>query len=78
MLFGPHMFNFAEASRLALEAGAARQVPDAGALVDEALALLADAPARQAMHDAALAFTAAHRGASDRIVELIAGRLLQA
>lgn len=78
VLFGPHMFNFAEASRLALEAGAARQVPDAGALVDEALALLADAPARQAMHDAALAFTAAHRGASDRIVELIAGRLLQA
>ncbi|WP_024304544.1 lipid IV(A) 3-deoxy-D-manno-octulosonic acid transferase [Pseudogulbenkiania sp. MAI-1] len=72
VLFGPSMFNFADASTKALEAGAARQVADAGALVDTALALLADPALRQAMSQAARAFTMTHRGASERIVELIA------
>lgn len=75
VLFGPSMFNFADASAKALEAGAAMQVEDAGALVDAALALLADETRRQTMGAAALAFTQAHQGASRRIVELIAARL---
>ncbi|MNG40970.1 3-deoxy-D-manno-octulosonic-acid transferase [compost metagenome] len=60
---------------MALAAGAARQVTDAGALVALALQLLADAPQRAAMRDAGLAFTAQHRGASARIVALLASQL---
>ncbi|MDC7713037.1 lipid IV(A) 3-deoxy-D-manno-octulosonic acid transferase [Vogesella sp. LYT5W] len=75
VLLGPSTYNFAEASRLALAAGAARQVSDAGELVALVLQLLADAPQRAAMRDAGLAFTAQHRGASARIVALLAGRL---
>ena len=39
-LVGPHMFNFAEATANAIAAGAARQVPDADALVAAVSALL--------------------------------------
>ncbi|BAK78766.1 3-deoxy-D-manno-octulosonic-acid transferase domain protein [Pseudogulbenkiania sp. NH8B] len=72
VLFGPSMFNFADASAKALASGAAVQVADAAALVQQALALLADPARRQSMRQAALGFTAAHRGASERIVALIA------
>lgn len=75
VLFGPSMFNFAEASGLALAAGAAVQVADAAELVTQALSLLQDASRRQQMRAAALAFTAAHRGASQRIVELLRSHL---
>ncbi|WP_137008968.1 lipid IV(A) 3-deoxy-D-manno-octulosonic acid transferase [Aquitalea aquatilis] len=71
VLFGPSMFNFAEASKLALEAGAALQVADAGQLVAQALGLLQDGVRRQQMSMAAQAFTAAHRGASQRILALL-------
>lgn len=75
VLFGPSMFNFAQASELALEAGAARQVADAPVLVAEALALLNDAERRQQMQAAALAFTRAHQGACERIVAYVDARL---
>lgn len=75
VLFGPSMFNFAQASELALEAGAAWQVADAAALVQQVLGLLQDDARRQQMHSAALAFTAAHRGASQRIVQLLQAHL---
>jgi 3-deoxy-D-manno-octulosonic-acid transferase len=75
VLLGPSTYNFAEASVLALQAGAARQVADAPQLVVAALALLDDADARLRMRDAGLAFTAAHRGASERIASLIAATL---
>ncbi|GGY12430.1 lipid IV(A) 3-deoxy-D-manno-octulosonic acid transferase [Paludibacterium paludis] len=71
VLFGPSTFNFAEASRLALEAGAARQVADAGELVSVVRDLLRDAPARQAMSEAAREFSLAHRGATDRVLGLM-------
>jgi 3-deoxy-D-manno-octulosonic-acid transferase len=66
-LVGPHMFNFAEATQRALAAGAAMQVADATALVAELCALLEDSARRAAMHEAALAFHAAHRGAAERL-----------
>jgi 3-deoxy-D-manno-octulosonic-acid transferase len=71
VLFGPSMFNFAEASRLALDAGAAQQVADADALVALVLSLLQDRARCQQMSMAAQAFTAAHRGASQRIVQML-------
>ena len=71
LLMGPHTFNFAQAAELAIEAGAARRVDDAGAAVSQALRLLHDGPARQAMADAGRAFTAAHRGAAACMAEAV-------
>jgi 3-deoxy-D-manno-octulosonic-acid transferase len=43
--------------------------------VQQVLGLLQDEARRQQMHSAALAFTAAHRGASQRIVQLLQAHL---
>ena len=66
-LVGPHTFNFAEVTRRAIETGAARRVADPDSLLAEVGALLDDAAARARMRDAALAFIAAHRGATARL-----------
>jgi 3-deoxy-D-manno-octulosonic-acid transferase len=71
VLIGPSTFNFAEAARGALAAGAARQVGDAAALVDTALALLKDEPGRKALGEAGRAFAALHRGATQRTLQLL-------
>jgi len=71
VLIGPSTFNFAEAAREALAAGAARQVVDAAQLVAQAQTLLADRPARTAMGEAGQAFVARHRGATARTLEMI-------
>jgi 3-deoxy-D-manno-octulosonic-acid transferase len=71
VLFGPHMFNFSQAASDALAAGAALQVDDADAAVDALCRLQADVPRRAKMVQAALAFARAHRGATERTVELI-------
>ncbi|TCP11430.1 3-deoxy-D-manno-octulosonic-acid transferase [Crenobacter luteus] len=75
VLFGPSMFNFAEASALALSAGAARQCADAAGVVAAFDALIADRAAREAMASAASGFTARHRGASERMAAEIAARV---
>ncbi|MDZ7593923.1 MAG: lipid IV(A) 3-deoxy-D-manno-octulosonic acid transferase [Thiobacillus sp.] len=72
VLVGPHTFNFEEATRLAIEAGAALRVNDAAALLENALKLLNDAPARARMGEAGLAFATRHRGAATRVAALIA------
>jgi len=71
VLVGPHTFNFEEATRLAIEAGAAMRVNDAAALLENALKLLNDAPARARMGAAGLAFAARHRGAAARVAALM-------
>jgi 3-deoxy-D-manno-octulosonic-acid transferase len=77
VLFGPHMFNFAQAARDALACGAALQVSDAAAAIKAMQELKADPPRREKMAQAALAFAQAHRGATERTVELIDGLLLK-
>jgi 3-deoxy-D-manno-octulosonic-acid transferase len=77
-LVGPHMFNFAEATRNALAVGAALEVADASAMVDATAALLADPARRHQMREAALAFHAAHRGAADRLWTWLEPRLAAA
>ncbi len=74
LLLGPHTFNFALAAELAEAAGAARRVQDFDAALTEARALLADAPARERMAAAGLAFAAAHRGAAARMAEVVLAR----
>ncbi|MGB9129020.1 MAG: glycosyltransferase N-terminal domain-containing protein, partial [Thiobacillus sp.] len=72
VLVGPHTFNFEEATRLAIEAGAALRVNDTAALLENALKLLNDAPACARMGEAGLAFAARHRGAAHKVAMLIA------
>lgn len=63
---GPSMFNFAEATRLAVDAGAAVQAADAPAAIREAGALLKSEDRRRAMAQAGRRFCEAHRGAAQR------------
>jgi 3-deoxy-D-manno-octulosonic-acid transferase len=64
VVLGPHMFNFAEATRLALEAGAALQEADAARAMRTAFALLADEARCQKMSAAGRKLCEAHRGAT--------------
>jgi len=77
LLFGRHMYNFAEASKLAVAAGAAIEVADAAMLGERAGALLADEATLARMSQAALAFSRAHQGATARNLA-ICERLLAA
>lgn len=71
VLIGPSTFNFAEAARAAVDAGAARQVADATTLVVQARGLLDDAAARKLMSEAGRAFAARHQGATQRTLTLL-------
>jgi 3-deoxy-D-manno-octulosonic-acid transferase len=71
VLMGPHTFNFAEASDLALTAGAAARVPGLPQAVQQAHAWLQQPGTLAAMRHAALAFAQAHRGAAARMAERI-------
>jgi len=77
LLFGRHMHNVAEASRLALASGAALEVADAAMLAELAGRLLREPAARLRMAQAALAFSRAHQGATARNLAICA-RLLPA
>jgi len=74
-IVGPHMFNFADATRKALAADAALEVPDVGALIETLRDLLEDPARRAEMGKAALEFHAAHRGAADRLWQWLAPKL---
>ena len=71
VLIGPSTFNFADAAREAIEAGAAIQVADARTLVATAMELIADPSRRTTMADFGRAFAARHRGATARSMALI-------
>lgn len=66
VIAGASMFNFAEATRLAVQAGAAIQAVDAGTAIREAGVLLQDATRRSAMSEAGKKFCEQHRGATER------------
>ena len=69
---GPSMFNFAEATRLAVGAGAAIQCGDAREAAAAARELLGDAPRRAAMSETGRRFCELHRGATRRHLEVLA------
>ncbi|MCC6210107.1 MAG: 3-deoxy-D-manno-octulosonic acid transferase, partial [Burkholderiales bacterium] len=70
VVIGPSTFNFAEATRLAVAAGAALQAADAGAAITRAIGLLAHPRRRAAMAAAGRKLCEAHRGATQRHLEL--------
>jgi len=71
VIIGPHTYNFAEATQLAVDAGAAMQVADARAAIAAARELLQDTARAQRMAQAGLDFTRRHQGATARVLELI-------
>jgi 3-deoxy-D-manno-octulosonic-acid transferase len=66
VVVGPHMFNFSEATALALEAGAAIQASDPRAAMASASELLRDDERRRVMADAGTKLCEAHRGSAQR------------
>ncbi|HJY76581.1 MAG TPA: lipid IV(A) 3-deoxy-D-manno-octulosonic acid transferase [Burkholderiales bacterium] len=66
VILGPHMFNFAEATELAVAAGAALQVESPETALIAAAALLQDVNRRRTMSDAGRKFCEMHRGAAER------------
>ena len=63
---GPSMFNFSEATRLAVQVGAAIQVPDASEAVGLSLKLILEPEKRKRMSAAGLKLCEEHRGATER------------
>jgi 3-deoxy-D-manno-octulosonic-acid transferase len=78
VIVGPSMFNFAEATQLALEAGAAVQVADAQAALRIAVELLGDQGKREQMGRAGTRLCEAHRGATQKHLEVIKAAALTA
>jgi 3-deoxy-D-manno-octulosonic-acid transferase len=66
VVVGPHMFNFSEATALALEAGAAIQASDPNSAMATAACLVLDEKRRRVMAEAGKKFCEAHRGAAQR------------
>ncbi len=71
VLHGPHMQNFRDVARAALDAGASRECPDPETLASTVDALLNDPAERARMGAAGAAFVAANEGASRRLAEAI-------
>jgi 3-deoxy-D-manno-octulosonic-acid transferase len=75
VLMGPHTFNFAQAAEMADEAGAAFRCADLARAVEQAQQLLGDGPALQKARDNALAWSQAHRGATERTLQALTAYL---
>jgi 3-deoxy-D-manno-octulosonic-acid transferase len=74
-LVGPHTWNFLEAADQAITAGAALRVADGADLARTVQRLHADPDARSVMAQAGRRFAEANRGATDRVMGMVAERL---
>ena len=72
ILIGPHTFNFAEASEAAVEKGAALRVNDVENLSKKIQLLMLETNQRQAMSKAAIAYSQAATGATQKMMIIIA------
>jgi 3-deoxy-D-manno-octulosonic-acid transferase len=72
VLVGPYTENFKQVVEEAMAQGAALRVTDAAEWAVQASELSNDAAARQRMGEAGRSFAAAHKGAAERILLLIA------
>ncbi|WHZ12836.1 MAG: 3-deoxy-D-manno-octulosonic acid transferase [Burkholderiaceae bacterium] len=75
VLMGPSTFNFAQAARLAEEAGAALRVGTMAQAVETALVLIEDEPRRSDMAERGLRFAAQNRGAAAKTAAAVAALL---
>ena len=76
VLLGPHTYNFAEVSELAVAAGAAIRVQNADELLTQVAVLSQDKHKQQKMGQAGLDFSRQHQGATERVLRLMEGYLL--
>lgn len=72
VIVGPHTFNFEQATRDAIAAGAAVRVAGAVEAIDMMASIARDRARQQRMREAALKFASAHRGATARTIERLA------
>ena len=75
VVLGPSVFNFEQAARESIAAGASLQVSDSDAAVAAALRIANDPAVRAAMSQAARSFAQAHRGATERTLAALAPML---
>jgi len=73
VVFGPHVFNFAEISRRLCEEGAAVQVDGPRSLAEHVVAYLDNANLRHATGQKGKAFVDRNRGACDRVMRMVRG-----
>ena len=78
VLFGQHVFNFAEIGRRLVEAGGAQTVGDSAGLGEAVIGYLNDADLRHTTGARGRAFVEANRGAGDRVVAMIGAHLAPA
>ena len=71
VIVGPSTYNFEEAARFAIEAGAALRVATAEEAMVKACDILRDPQLARRMGESGAAFVRAHRGATQRILEVI-------
>lgn len=71
VLVGPHMYNFDEATRLAVSAGAAIQVSDVAGLVTETQRLFHDNVRLNGMRQQCVKFVESNRGATEISLQLV-------
>lgn len=71
VVFGPHMFNFAEMSRWLMQAGAAVQVGDAEELARQVGSWLASANMRHDAGQRGRQVVERHKGAADAVLKLL-------
>ncbi len=75
VLIGPHTYNFAQATELAIACGAAVQVMHAEDLIQHLNLLLPDGTRLEKMGEAGRQFADDNRGATERAATLLAGTL---
>jgi 3-deoxy-D-manno-octulosonic-acid transferase len=71
VVFGPHVWNFADTAARLCEVGGARQVADAGELEEVLRSLLSDTARRRQMGEAARDFVLRQQGATERTIALL-------
>jgi 3-deoxy-D-manno-octulosonic-acid transferase len=71
VLFGPHMFNFAEITRNLLSAGAGFQIQDSGTMALKVSELFQEPNLRQTMGSKGEVFVKSNRGALDKVMSII-------
>lgn len=76
VIVGPHMYNFAEATQLAMSVGAAVQITNTTELAAEVQRLLQDHALLHDMHRHCAEFIGSNRGATEKSLQLVERLLL--
>jgi 3-deoxy-D-manno-octulosonic-acid transferase len=71
VLIGPHTYNFAQATELAIESGAAQRVADVSYMMQALQTLFANPEQIQKMGAAGLRFVLSNQGATDKALALV-------